>query len=56
MTDAERAEAVEVMAKASNRNTDGHERYWTGYVPSANAALTALLAAGFTVKKESGNG
>ncbi|MDF0501581.1 hypothetical protein POK33_12720 [Burkholderia cenocepacia] len=33
---------IEAMARAMNVDTDGHDRYWTGYVPSAGAALRAL--------------
>ncbi|KWF90343.1 hypothetical protein WL95_27320 [Burkholderia cepacia] len=33
---------IEAMARAMNVATDGHDRYWTGYVPSAGAALRAL--------------
>ncbi|WP_269501049.1 hypothetical protein [Burkholderia sp. IMCC1007] len=34
---------IEAMARAMNIATDGHDRYWTGFVPSAGAALRALL-------------
>ncbi|AAT37756.1 gp63 [Burkholderia phage BcepB1A] len=33
---------IEAMARAMNVATDGHDRYWTGYVRSATAALRAL--------------
>ncbi|WP_241300561.1 hypothetical protein [Burkholderia stabilis] len=33
---------IEAMARAMNMATDGHDRYWTGFVPSAGAALRAL--------------
>ena len=31
---------VEAMARAMNIATDGHDRYWSGYMKSAHAAFT----------------
>lgn len=39
---ADDEQRIEAMARAMNIETDGHDRYWTWFVPSAGAALRAL--------------
>jgi hypothetical protein len=36
---------VEQMARAMNIATDGHDRYWTGYMRSAEAAYRVVMKA-----------
>lgn len=38
-------DVVERIARAMNIATDGHDRYWSGYVKSAEAAYRAALSA-----------
>ncbi|HIE4193259.1 MULTISPECIES: hypothetical protein [Burkholderia] len=48
---------IEAMARAMNVATDGHDRYWTGFVPSAGAALRALRSLALSAPLEgTGNG
>jgi hypothetical protein len=42
--DQGREATIEAMARAMNIATDGHDRYWTGYMKSAEAAYSAALA------------
>jgi hypothetical protein len=62
LTNADRAEAVEVMARGIAGLDDSvpYDRLAASlrrvYVADSNAALDALLAAGFVVKKENADG
>ena len=55
MTDAERAEAVQVMANAAEIGKRDPNRR-KAILWDMNAALRGLLAAGFVVKKENVDG